>query len=303
MPKTKSGSSKARPRSRTLTSVSWIEGMLCLVTAFAAFVIVLCQHHEILSSRSQTAVYFVIQVTLHHLVHCLLTHMLCQHNMSCSNLLAEMHLQRCCDCSQYGRQLVDHTGQCYFIAVCLVLLVAQQYKHKHAFLVVCLYASSKDSLFSQVPSCQVLETARFRTVFAQPIGCCAKACTLIFDCNLFSYRSTMPSWMTLCTQQRLSASGYDTRWTDPERSRFASLHYLLRPITNAVFLSGSNSCLMRLEQLSAARTSVILCVASSMHLSWKCCRALGFGMDVCQDRSLHNIAMTYVVMDLFCYIW
>lgn len=73
---------------------------------------------------------------------------LCQYNMSCSNVLAKMHLQRCCDCSQYRRQVVDQTGQYYFIAVCLVLLVAQQYKPKHAFLVVSLYASSKDSLFS-----------------------------------------------------------------------------------------------------------------------------------------------------------
>jgi len=99
------------------------------------------------------------------------------------------------------------------------------------------------------------------------------------DCNksiLLSHRSTMPSWMTLCTQQRLSASGYDTRWTDPERSRFASLHYLLRSITNAVFVSGSNSCLMRLEQLSAARTGVILCVASSMHLS---CAAVPWALE------------------------
>ncbi len=99
------------------------------------------------------------------------------------------------------------------------------------------------------------------------------------DCNklmLLSHRSTMPSWMILCTQQRLSASGYDTRWTDPERSRFASVHYLLESIKNAVFVSG-NSCLMRLDHLSAARNAVISCVASSMHLRWKCCRALGNG--------------------------
>ncbi len=100
---------------------------------------------HLLPGYSQRA---VTQVTVHHPVQCLLIHMLCQYNMSCSNVLAKMHLQRCCDCSQYRRQLVDQTGQYYFIAVCLVLLVAQQYKPKHAFLVVSLYASSKDSLFS-----------------------------------------------------------------------------------------------------------------------------------------------------------
>ncbi len=113
----------------------------------------------------------------------------------------------------------------------------------------------------------------------------------------------MPSWMTLCTQQRLSASGYDTRWTDPERSRFASVHYLLRSIKNAVYVSGSNICLMRFDHLSATRNAATLCVASSIHLSRKCCRALSFWMDACQDRSLDKIAMAYVVMDLFCYIW
>ena len=116
-------------------------------------------------------------------------------------------------------------------------------------------------------------------------------------CNkLMSFhRCMMPSWMILCTQQRLSAKGYDTRWTDPERSRFASVHYLLISIRIAMFVSGSNSC-MRLDRLSAARHAVITCVASRMHLSWKCCRALGFGMDGCQERSLYNIAIAYVAM-------
>ena len=60
-----------------------------------------------------------------------------------------------------------------------------------------------------------------------------------------------------------------------------------------MFVSGSNSC-MRLDRLSAARHAVITCVASRMHLSWKCCRALGFGMDGCQERSLYTIAIAYV---------
>jgi hypothetical protein len=89
----------------------------------------------------------------------------------------------------------------------------------------------------------------------------------------------MPSLMILCTQQRLSASGYDTRWMDPERSRFAFVHNLLRSVKSAVFVSGSNSCLMGLDHLSAARNAVILCAASSMHLSWNCCKALGFDID------------------------
>jgi len=57
MPKTKSGSSKARPRSRTLTSVSRTEGMLYLVATLIACVVLLCQgHHHLLSSHSQRAV-------------------------------------------------------------------------------------------------------------------------------------------------------------------------------------------------------------------------------------------------------
>ena len=56
---------------------------------------------------------------------------------------------------------------------------------------------------------------------------------------------------------------------------------------------------MRLEQLSAARNAATLCVASSMHLSRKSCRAQASGTDACQDCSLRNIAMAYVVTDLF----
>jgi len=57
MPKTKSGSSKARPRSRTLTSVSRTEGMLYLVATLIACVVLLCQGpHRLLSSHSQRAV-------------------------------------------------------------------------------------------------------------------------------------------------------------------------------------------------------------------------------------------------------
>ena len=181
MPKTKSGSSKARPRSRTLTSVSWIDGVLCLVATFVAFVIVLCQgSHELLFRRSQAAVYVVTQVTEHHFVHCL--PFMCSSSLTSS---AKMYLPRCI-CS--SAVIVVSKGDSLLIRLqqsvttsnsSLVLLVAHQYKPKRVFLVVSLHASSKDSLFSSKQRhCSSSKLSAFETAsISEPVQPIVQKCT------------------------------------------------------------------------------------------------------------------------------